>query len=65
MTAYEKKFKSFIQRLADARANHVSLIVIKEPEELGDTYAEIVESLNRLAAADLNLAILPPDARRD
>lgn len=49
--------------MKDAKANGVTLIVIKEPQELGETYEEVMESLNRLAAMDLNLAILPEDAR--
>jgi hypothetical protein len=62
-TRYETKHKDFLQRLKDAQANSITLIVISEPQELGDTYEEMVESLNRLAQADLNLAILPPEAR--
>jgi len=58
------KYKKFLQRLKDAKANGVTLIVIKEPQELGETYEEVMESLNRMAAMDLNLAILPEDARR-
>lgn len=57
------KNKQFLQRLKDAKANGVTLIVIREPQELGDTYQEVMDSLNRLAANDLNLAILPEDAR--
>lgn len=62
-TKYATKYKKFLQRLKDAKANGVTLIVIKEPQELGETYEDMVESLNRLAAMDLNLAILPEDAR--
>ncbi len=57
------KAKQFLQRLKEAKANGVTLIVIKEPQELGDTYEQMVESLNQLAAHDLNLAVLPEDAR--
>lgn len=63
MRDYENKYKDFVRRLADAKANGVSLLVVSKPEELGENYEEIVESLNRIAAADLNLAILPPNAR--
>lgn len=61
---YEQKYKDFLQRLKEAKANGVTLIVIKKPQELGETYEEMVESLNRIAALDLNLAILPEEARR-
>lgn len=42
----------------------IEVVVIDHPEVLGDNYAEIVESLNRLAAAGLMLSIVPP-AERD
>jgi thiamine monophosphate synthase len=57
------KVKKFVQRLREAQANGVTLIVIREPQELGETYEEVVESLNRLAELDLNLAVLPEEAR--
>jgi hypothetical protein len=38
-------------------------MMIHHPEALGDTYAELIESLNRIAAAELHLMILPPDQR--
>ncbi len=63
-TQSKNKFKKFLQRLKEAKANSVTLIVIGEPQELGETYGEMVESLNRLAALDLNLAILPEEARQ-
>ena len=62
-TTYEKKYDSFLRRIREAKKNGVTLFVIAQPEELGKTYEEMVESLNRLAEADLNLAILPQEAR--
>lgn len=59
----KSKYKQFLKRLREANKNGITLIVIKEPQELGETYAEVVESLNKLAEMDLNLAILPEDAR--
>ncbi len=59
----KNKNKQFLQRLKDAKANGITLIVIKEPQELGETYDEVMESLNKLAAHDLNLAVLPEEAR--
>ncbi len=61
--SYEDKFKEFIQLCTDAKAQGAEVVVIHHPEVLGDTYAEIVESLNRLAAAGLALRILPPGER--
>lgn len=60
---YDVKFRKFLRRIADARANGVTLFVITRPEELGDTYEEVMESLNQLAAADMNLAVMPRDER--
>lgn len=60
---YEKKYGALLRRIREAKKNGVTLFVIAEPEELGKTYEEMVESLNRLAEADLNLAILPKEAR--
>jgi hypothetical protein len=61
--SYEEKFKGFIQMCADAKRQGVEVIVVPHPEVLGDDYQEIVESLNRLAAARLALQIVPPDER--
>ena len=62
-STYEKKFSSFLRRIREAKKNGVTLFVIAQPEELGETYEQVIESLNRLAEADLNLAILPQEAR--
>lgn len=43
------KGKKFLARIKEANQNGVTLIVIGEPQELGETYDEIVASLNRLA----------------
>ncbi len=59
-TKTKNQAKQFRKRLKQAKDNQITLIVIKEPQELGETYEEMVESLNQLAALDLNLAILPP-----
>jgi hypothetical protein len=34
-------------------------VLVHHPEVLGDNYEEIVESLNRLADAQVSLAIIP------
>ncbi len=61
--AYEDKFKEFIRLCAEAQAQGIEVVVIHHPEVLGDTSAEIVESLNRLAGVGLALRILPPGER--
>lgn len=60
---YEKKYNDLLQRIQEAKKNGITLFVVREPQELGETYDDVMESLNRLADADLNLAILPRDTR--
>jgi dihydrodipicolinate synthase/N-acetylneuraminate lyase len=60
---YEAKFQSFIEMCAQAKEKGVDAVVIHHPEALGDNYSELVESLNRLSAAELKLVIVPPDQR--
>ena len=63
--AYQKKYAALLERIQEAKKNGITLFVIQEPQELGETYEDMVESLNQIADADLNLAILPRDARAD
>ncbi len=65
ISSYETKFQSFIQMCSAAKVRGVDTVVVHHPEVLADNYAEIVESLNRLAAADLSLKIVPPEQRND
>jgi hypothetical protein len=60
---YEVKFASLLQAIAEAKTQSAGTMMIHHPEALGDTYAELIESLNRIAAAELHLMILPPDQR--
>jgi hypothetical protein len=62
-TAYEQKFGDFLRMCDQARAGKLDVVVVHDPETLGDDYAEIVESLNRLADAKLKLAIVPRTER--
>jgi hypothetical protein len=48
---------------AQAKAQGIDVVIIHHPEVLGDNYSEIVESLNRLSAAELKLLIVPTDQR--
>ena len=63
INAYETKFAEFLAMCADSAARGVEGVLIHEPLMLGDTYEEIVESLNRLADARLTLMIRPRGER--
>lgn len=55
-TDYEAKFADFIRMCRETRRNGV--VVIASPWVIGDTYAEVSESLKRLTEAGLRLAIV-------
>ncbi|MBW8003129.1 MAG: hypothetical protein FVQ80_14100 [Planctomycetes bacterium] len=61
-TEYEKKFADFIRLCKESKEKHMETVVVAFPQVLGDNYAEIVESLNRLSEAELSLSIVPPKA---
>lgn len=61
--AYEQKFADFLRMCDQAKVGKLDVVVVHDPETLGDDYAEIVESLNRLADAKLKLAIVPRPER--
>ncbi len=56
-SVYEQKFAGFIKVCEKADPSG-DVLIIDHPEVLGDTYGELVESLNRLSDAGLNLAIV-------
>jgi hypothetical protein len=61
---YEKKFADFMKMCDDAAKERVSVVIVSHPQVLGDSYEEIVESLARLAEANLSLRIVgrqPPE----
>lgn len=58
---YEKKFAGFIRLLAEAPEK---LVIIDHPQVIGDSYEEIVESLNRLSDAGKHLAIVSRKDRK-
>ncbi len=62
-TYYEVKFARLLRMVAEAKTQGADTIMIQRPEVLGDTYAELIESLNRIAVAKLRLMILPPNQR--
>jgi hypothetical protein len=62
LAAYEQKFAEFIKMLKERATGDV--VVIATPHALGDTYDEIIESLNRVADAEVHLAIVPRKERK-
>ena len=62
-TPYEQKFADFLRMCNQAKMGNLDVVVVHDPETLGDDYPEIVESLNRLADAKLQLSIVPRDER--
>lgn len=57
-TGYEQKFADFLRMCDEAKKGKLDVVIVHDPETLGDDYAEIVESLNRLADAKLKLAVV-------
>jgi diketogulonate reductase-like aldo/keto reductase len=58
---YERKFEEFIE-LLNLKAEDV--LLLHNPEALGDTYEEVIESLNRIADAEKKLVIVPRAERK-
>lgn len=54
--SYERKFAQFIRMCKETPPGET--IAVTFPEVLGESYGELVESLNRIAEAELNLVIL-------
>ena len=61
VSEYEKKFTEFVKLCNTTEKG--TKIVIAEPRVLGNTYEELIESLNRLADAELDLEIVPRKPR--
>ena len=53
--SYEKKFAGLIKVLKEDDAE---VIVVNSPDVLGDTHAELIESLSRIAESGKQLAIV-------
>src|SRR5262245_44376960 len=59
---YETKFAEFI-RMTQEMTGKAEVVFVDHPAVLGDDYAELIESLSRLAEAELALRVtrrLPP-----
>ncbi len=57
-SVYEQKFSEFLKVCEKSDPSGKDVLIIDHPEVIGDDYDEIVESLNRLGDAGLNLAIV-------
>ncbi len=58
---YEEKFANFIKLCRKTKARDV--VMVATPHALGDSYDELIESLNRLSDAEVHLAIVPRSQR--
>jgi hypothetical protein len=58
---YEQKFAHLIEICKTAKAEGVRGIVVTWPWILGDSYEEVMESLSRIAAAELSLHVVQPE----
>jgi len=54
---YVKKFSDFIEMCEKAKQDNIPQVIINHPSVLGDTYEEVIESLSRLADAELSMYI--------
>ena len=57
---YEVKFAGFLDMIRESKANHIETVLLVDPRHLGDTYDEVIESLSRIARADLSLRFTHP-----
>jgi DNA repair photolyase len=62
-TPYEAKFSELIRLVSEARSSQIESVVVASPHVLGDNYAELIQSLDRISEAGLSLAIVPPSER--
>lgn len=58
---YAVKFEGFIRMCEGAKKSGLKQVVIAHPSVIGDNYDEMMESLSRLAKAQLALAIANPE----
>jgi hypothetical protein len=50
--------------VGQAQAKKIDTVIIHHPGVLGDNYAELVANLDMLSAANLRIAIVPPESRK-
>lgn len=56
-SGYEKKFAGLIKSISKLEKG--DFLIVDHPEVLGDNYEELVESLRRIANAEVRLTIVP------
>ena len=61
--SYADKFSGLLAAIKTAQDDKATSILVQSPQTLGGDYAELVESLNRIAAAGLMVQILPSKDR--
>lgn len=61
--SYDEKFAGLIRLCESEKARGAEFLMVTHPQVLGDTYKEIVESLNRIADTKLKIAIVPRNER--
>lgn len=60
---YDEKFAGLVRLCESEKARGADFLMVTHPQVLGDTYEELVESLNRIADAKLKLFIAPKSER--
>lgn len=58
---YAQKSEGFIRMCDDAKTKGLKAVVVANHSVIGHNYDEIIESLSRLARANLALAIAGPE----
>lgn len=58
---YNQNFSALIQLCNNAKADGVVSVVVVCPWVIGDSYAEVIESLSRIAEAGLALLVVERD----
>ena len=59
------KFVKFDQMVQNAWKDQAEAVIVASPQVLGDSYDELLVNLNKLALANLLLAIVPPPPAAD
>lgn len=57
------KFEGLDQLIREAKSSGVDSLIVATPQSLGDNYEEMISNLDKIAAAELALIIVPPDQR--
>ena len=58
-----KTFAGLDKLIREAKSSDVDSLIVATPQSLGDNYEEMISNLDKIAAAELVLIIVPPDQR--